>query len=216
MSNIAKFSATTAVSTGLADALADFAEDRPVQSSGLPFLKLRKNDGLWVYGQEQTECADDTEWMIGAMTIMQGFVDWHGGKPAGEKMAYVGQPKPKESELGASKGKNGWEAQVGFHLIGIGGEDDGKEIIWKTNTHGGVNQWNAIFDAIKARAGAGKTACNPIVALKETSYTHAEYGLIYKPDMRVLRWVDDEGNEEAAAVEDKSEDKPKATRKRRA
>lgn len=204
---VAKFTASAV--TNFQGALEEFDKNRPVQTGGTPFLKLRKADGLWVYGQEQIEVEEGSTWMMGAQTFMKGWVDWFGGKPAGERMAYIGQPAVLVSELGISKGKKGWEEQVGCHLICMSGEDTGTEIIWKTNNHGGVQAWNQMFETIKARASA-KKPYNPIVLLEESNYVHSEYGLIYKPVFNIQDWVTNEGGQ------DETEEKPKRSRKAKA
>lgn len=176
------------------DAFGAFEQDKPAVTGGAAFLKLRKNDGLWVYGQEEIECEDGARWLLDSTSLCQGYIDWHQGRPAGERMAVLGQPPVNPADLPPAQGKNGWEKQVGFGVICLDGEDKGVQIVYKTNTDGGKRAYNAVFDAIKARALA-QLPRNPIIFLKEDSYTHAEYGKIFKPVFEIVGWVDQDGNE---------------------
>lgn len=169
-----------------------------VSGNSMPILRMLKSDGSWVYGQDSTEVEEDSEWAIPPDSLAQGFIAWHAGKVEGERMATFGKPAVDPSSLPEVKAKNGWEEQVGFGLVCLTGEDEDTKAVFKTNTKGGVEAWNNVFDAIKARAVAGKPF-TPRVRLTNTSYQHAEYGRIFKPIFEIVGWVGDE--EEVEQIE---------------
>jgi len=171
-----------------------------VSGNSMPIMRMLKSDGSWVYGADSTEVEEDSEWAIPPDSLAQGFIAWHAGKVEGERMATFGKPAVDPSSLPEVKAKNGWEEQVGFGLVCLTGEDEGTKAVFKTNTKGGTEAWNNVFDAIKARAVAGKPF-TPRVSLKNSSYQHAEYGKIYKPVFEVVGWV---GDEDVELIEDEA------------
>lgn len=173
-----------------------------VSGNSMPIMRMLKADGSWVYGADSTEVEEDAEWAIPPDSLAQGFIAWHAGKVEGERMATFGKPAVDPSSLPEVKAKNGWEEQVGFGLVCLTGEDEGTKAVFKTNTKGGTEAWNNVFDAIKARAVAGKPF-TPRVRLTNSSYQHAEYGRIYKPIFEVVGWVGDE-DEDVAQIEDEA------------
>jgi hypothetical protein len=171
------------------------------KSGGVPIMRLNKSDGVWVYGADSVEVEEDSQWVIPPDSLLQGYIAWHGGKVEGEKMATIGAEPVSPNALPPVNAKNGWEEQVGFGLVCITGEDTDTKAVFKTNTKGGIEAWNNVFDAIKARAVAGKSF-TPIVKLTHSSYQHSEYGKIRKPVFEVVGW---HGDEAAGAIESDDE-----------
>jgi hypothetical protein len=205
MSAVTPFEATLPASA-FTEAAADFKKTLPPVNTGGNFLKLRRTDGVWVYGKDGVEVEDESQWAVNPHSISKGFIAWHAGRPEGEKMARIGQPAILAADLPPVSAKNGWEVQVGFDLVCISGEDTDVEVNYKTNTQGGIGAFDAIFNALSARAAAGQ-AFVPIVELGETNYNHPENGLIYKPVFKIVGWAGDE----TTAIED--EEAPKRRRK---
>jgi len=170
-----------------------------VNNNSVPIMRLNKSDGVWVYGPDSTEVEEGSEWVIPPDSLAQGFIAWHAGKVEGERLSTFGKEPVDPTSLPEVKAKNGWEEQVGFGLVCMNGEDEGTRAVFKTNTKGGVEAWNNIFDAIKARAAAGKSLA-PIVKLTHSSYQHNEYGRILKPVFEIVGWEGDQ--EEVAAIEE--------------
>lgn len=209
-----------------ADGAADFKKVQPKTNSGggLDYLKLRPSDGIWCYGKEGIEVEEDAEIKVLADTTTQGFVAWKAKRVIGEKMAVIGQTPVDPSTLNPVECPKGWEEQVGYGMVIISGEDAGAHVMWKSNTTGGKDAFNALFDAMMARAAAGK-AFNPVITLDVDDYIHSEHGKIYKPIFTVLRW---EGEDDVAQIDDEVEEaeivkaeviedeKPKTKRRRRA
>lgn len=180
-----------------------------VKSGGVPIMRLNKSDGTWVYGSDSVEVEEDSQWVIPPDSMLQGYIAWHAGNVEGEKMAAIGAEPVSPDMLPPVKAKNGWEDQVGFGLVCITGEDTDTKAVFKTNTRGGIEAWNSVFDAIKARAESGK-AFTPIVKLTHSSYQHTEYGKIRKPVFEIVGW---HGEDSAGAIEsDEAEPKRRKPR----
>lgn len=212
MSDIVKFTP----GGGFLQGAQTFQKAKPQVASGIPLLQCRKESGKWVYGPDRIEVEDGSLWAIDANSTAMGYVDWHGGKPVGERMAVVGQEPVNPADLPPAQGKNGWEDQVGFGLICTNGEDAGVAVVYKTNTKGGIEAFNKTFDAMQARAAAGKPF-NPVVKLTNTNYTHNEYGLIWKPIFEIVDWLGDETSqvEDHAPATDEEPPAEQPTRRRR-
>lgn len=211
MSDLIKF---TPMAVDIASAFDTFVKPT-VKAGGIDLLKLRKQDGVWVYGQQDIEVEDGAELAIDPGSLMSGFVDWKGGKPVQEQMARLGQSPIDPRSLPPSQGAKGWEEQVGFGLTIISGEDAGISVLYKTNALGGKEAWGEVYDAIKARVVAGKSYV-PIVTLEQTSYQHSEYGLIFKPVFKVQRWHGDQPEAPAIEAEAPAEEAAPTRRRRRA
>lgn len=174
------------------DAAAKFKAAAPRrEAGGAPFLKMLKNDGSWVYGSDATEVEEDSVWLVDPQTMCQGFIAWHGGKVEGEQMAFIGQEPVAAHNLPPVAAKSGWEDQVGFGLVCETGEDAGTKVVWKTNTHGGIQAWNKVFDEMMARNGSGQSYV-PRILMTHDSYNHTEYGVIRKPMFEIVGWQGDE------------------------
>lgn len=187
MTNITTFSPAT--NGGFAAGAANFKKAAPqAKGGGVGLLKLRKSDGLWVYGKDDIMIGD-AALVVDANAIIMGFVDWKGGKPVGERMAVVGSDPVLEQDLPPAQGMKGWEPQVGMGMIIPADEDvpEDELVIYKTTAQGGIEAFNGIFDAMMARAAASKSF-NPRITLSSSSYQHGEYGTIYKPVFTVVGW----------------------------
>ena len=209
MSDITLFKSTLPADAFI-EASKDFDKTAPrADAGGVPLLRMLKQDGSWVYGKDNIEVEEGGQFAIDPSSLAQGYIAWHMMKVEGERMSAMGQPAVDPADLPPVQAKNGWEAQVAFGLIAVGGEDDGTAVLWKVNTKGGIDAWNAIYDSMKARAAAQKPYA-PIVELDHTSYKHPEYGMIYKPVFNIVGWVGDE--EEVPQVEDKPAPRKRARR----
>lgn len=184
----------TPKSGGFAAATKDTKQQssRPRVEGGTDLLKLGKETGKWVFGQKN-EPLGNAVIAVNMNSMSNGFVDWKGGKPVGEKMAVVGQEPVNEADLPPAQGKKGWEVQIGFEGKIVDGEHAGTDIKYKSNARGGIELWNELFDAAEVRAAAGK-AYHPVVDFGSDSYVHEEWGKVYTPDIEIVDWMDDEGN----------------------
>ncbi len=154
--------------------------------SDLQFLKLQK-DGLWVYGADDTEVAENSVWAVDPNTLMTGFIAWPDeGEPVGEEMASIMDAPIQKGSL-PDVGEQ-WRDQIGFCLICIEGDDAGAKASFKSTALGGRKAFKVLLDAILERATAGEEDLVPVIFLGQDSYKHKKYGKIYTPEFDVVEW----------------------------
>lgn len=194
MSNIVKFSqaglpAISTLSTALRTIQAEVAP------SGVVILKMDKT-GHWVFGADQTEIEEESEWAVNPFSFVHGFIAWGDGEVLGEKMVSVSQPLP-ELETAPPGAKKGWETQVGMSLKCLSGEDKGMEARFTTTSVGGKRSVQTLAVALADQVEKDPTKPVPVVALRKEHYQHKSYGKIYTPLFELIEWVSMDGEEEA-------------------
>ena len=155
--------------------------------AGIVILKMDRT-GHWVFGADQTEVEDGSQWAINPFSFVHGFIAWGDGEVLGEKMASVSDPLP-ELDAAPPGAKKGWETQVGMSLKCISGEDTGMEARFTTTSVGGKRAVQELAVAIAAQVEKDQAAPVPIVTLGNEHYQHKSYGRIYTPSFGVLEWV---------------------------
>jgi hypothetical protein len=205
MSNIVTFAqaglpAVSSLSTALRTIQAEVG---PV---GTAILKMDKT-GHWVFGADQTEVEDDSNWAVNPFSFVHGFIAWGDGEVLGEKMVSVAQPLP---ELDAAP------PQVGLSLKCISGEDKGLDARYSTTSVGGKRSVQTLAAAIAAQVEVDPTKPVAIVKLRKEHYQHKSYGRIFTPVFEIVEWVSMDGGAEAAeapAEEAAAEDAPRRRRR---
>ena len=165
--------------------------------SGIVILKMDRT-GHWVFGADQTEVEDGSEWAVNPFSFVHGSIAWGDGEVLGEKMASVSEPLP-ELDVAPPGAKKGWETQVGMSLKCISGEDAGMEARFTTTSVGGKRAVQELAVAIATQVDKDQAAPVPVVTLGNEHYQHKSYGRIYTPAFAVLEWVSINGDEPAPA-----------------
>jgi hypothetical protein len=186
--------------------------------SGGAILKMDKT-GHWVFGSDQTEVEDDSQWAVNPFSFVHGFIAWAGDKtPAkgtvlGEVMVPITQPLPEHGEVPEHCTK-GWEVQIGASLQCISGEDAKMSVRFTTTSVGGKKALTELGLAIAAQVEKDPTKPVPVVLLKKAHYQHKVYGRIYTPVLEIVKWVamDKEPDGDEVVVEEEAA----PTRRRRA
>ena len=155
--------------------------------AGIVILKMDRT-GHWVFGADQTEVEEGSNWAVNPFSFVHGFIAWGDGEVLGEKMASVSDPLP-ELDAAPPGAKKGWETQVGMSLKCITGEDTGMEARFTTTSVGGKRAVQELAVAIAAQVEKDQTAPVPIVTLGNEHYQHKSYGRIYTPSFGILEWV---------------------------
>ena len=197
MSNIvtfagAKLPAVASLSTSLRKLEAD------VGTPGMVILKMDKT-GHWVFGADQTEIEDGSQWAINPFSFVHGFIAWGDGEVLGERMASVSDPLP-ELDAAPPGAKKGWETQVGMSLKCLNGEDAGMEAKFTTTSVGGKRAVQSLAVAIAGQVDTDQSKPVPLVELDTEHYQHKSYGRIYTPIFKVLEWVSINGDEPPPAA----------------
>lgn len=171
-------------------ALVEVQQTAP-QIGGTPFLRLDPNDGIWVYGQQDTEVEEGSEWAVNPLTLEKGFVAWPkaGGKPVGKVLKTVFGPLPLLSDL-PNVGER-WDEAVRFELQCVSGEDVGTTVEFTSNALGGVEAFHNLLTEFQKQLDVDTVNLVPIVVLENSSYEHTNraYGTVFKPVFTVARWV---------------------------
>ena len=184
MSNVSVFSgAGLPAVASLTTALRSVAAD--VSSIGTTILKMDKF-GSWVFGADQTEVEDDSQWAVNPFSFVHGYIAWGDGEVLAEKMVPITQPLP-EVDAPPPGAKKGWETQVGLSVKCLTGEDAGLEARYSATSLGGKRAIQALAVAIAAQVEADSTKPGPVVALKTDHYIHKQYGKVFTPVLEVVK-----------------------------
>lgn len=182
------------------------------QIGGTPILKLGK-DGIWRYGQKDTEVQDGSEWAVNPTTLKKGFIAWAksgGTKPLGKvlKPILLGE-LPIQSELpdvGAE-----WKENVSFDLRCMNGDDEGITVEYASNAMGGVEAFHVLVAQFLHQLEVDPTRLVPIVILETQGYQHGNlsYGIkgwVEKPVFTIVEWVSGGAETATALSEDEAEE----------
>lgn len=187
------------------------------------YLRLHKG-GFWVYGSDDTEVEEESNWAVNPASFAIGFVAWPAGDnvgaPLGEEMRSISQGPVLKSELPDTDGGE-WTQQVGMQLMCVSGEDVGTEVLFKASSKGGIGGYNDFLNQvlIHLKANAGTEEVVPVVDLQVKSYKHPKYGKIYTPVFFIKEWAsmdempDDDGTDEEEEAAAAPPPKKKAKRK---
>ena len=181
--------------------------------SGMVILKMDKT-GHWVFGADQTEVEDGSQWAVNPFSFVHGYIAWGDGEVLGEKMASVSDPLP-ELDAAPPGAKKGWETQVGMSLKCISGEDAGMEARFTTTSVGGKRGVQELAVAIAVQVEKDQSTPVPIITLGKEHYQHKSYGRIFTPTFGVKEWVSLTADA-APAAEAPAAEAPAPSRRRRA
>ena len=155
--------------------------------AGIAILKMDRT-GHWVFGADQTEVEDGSQWAVNPFSFVHGYIAWGDGEVLGERMASVSDPLP-ELDVAPPGAKKGWETQVGMSVKCLTGEDAGMEARFTTTSVGGKRAVQELAVTIAAQVDKDQNAPVPIVTLGTEHYQHKSYGRIFTPAFGVLKWV---------------------------
>lgn len=194
-------------------------------TGGDQFLKFTKF-GEFVFGADNFEVEEDSEWAANPLAFGQGWIAWgdeaHGNESEmlGEVMVPAAQPMPAQPE--AVEGK--WVEQRSMQLVCLTGDDADTQCLFKTSSIGGKKLYAALVMEVVKRIKAGDSDVVPIIHLLPDSYQHAKYGKIFTPTYEVVRWeemdatapsTDSPDEEPEQAEEPAVEKEPEAPRRKR-
>lgn len=155
-----------------------------------PFLRMGR-DGVWVYGAENIEVEEGSQWAVNPLSLRHGYASWTDHKNqknelVGEVMVPMTHPLPMQNELRDTGWP--WAQQVSFQLQCVSGEDKGEQTLYKTVSVGGMNAVNKLVADIMAQLDKDPEKPIPLVTLDTDSYTHKQWGKTYVPIFTVRGW----------------------------
>lgn len=162
-----------------------------------PYLRLLK-DGSWVYGAENVEVEDKSEWAINPLSLMHGWTAWtdykkKANEKLGEVMVPASMPLPPRAELrkvvDEDNNECDWSQQLSLQFQCLTGEDEGTQVQYNTTSVGGMNAVKALINAIMRQLEVDADNPVPVVVMKSDSYQHKVYGKTYVPQFDIIDWV---------------------------
>ena len=185
-----------------------------VGGAGMAILKMDKT-GHWVFGADQTEVEEDSQWAVNPFSFVHGYIAWGEGDVLGEKMVPVADPLP-DVDAPPPGAKRGWELQVGMSLKCMSGEDNGLEVTYNVTSVGGKRAVQKLALDIAAQVEKDQSKPVPVVRLKKDHYTHKSYGRIFTPVFEITQWVSLEGKAEEETPAAETPPEPTVRRRRTA
>jgi len=167
-------------------------------AGGTPFLKMLKQDGTWVYGANETEVQEGSQWAINPLSLKTGYVCWNpkGGKPLGQQVRSIFQSPPlmltDMPDLDAP-----WSETISLELQCLNGEDKGTAVEYTGNSYGCKKLFSGLVAALQKQLDVDAAKVVPIVSMTNDSYKHPVYGLTFNPIFEIVGWMSMGGPEAA-------------------
>lgn len=174
---------------------------------GMPFLRLLRS-GLWVYGAENIEVQEGSQWAVNPASLQHGWACWGEGELLGEAMVPFNQPLPAKNTL-PDYGED-WSQQLAVQLQCLTGEDVGVQVLYKGTSLGLRTAIRELISALIGQLQRDPTNCVPVVRLEVDSYNHKKYGEVFTPVLEIVRWISFSGEPAKAANDDRAELPPAA------
>jgi hypothetical protein len=209
----------------LAKNLSNAAMSMPAVGGTNAFLKMDKNNGDWLFGQEETVVEPESLWAVNPLSLKHGWVAWDtngGGAPVQEIMvSALNRPLPDQASLpalgmGTPDKKTGRSEQLQYQqqrsvdLVCISGEDEGTTVEYKQSSTGAMKLFGSLINAILDQAQKGDEIV-PVGQLTFDKYKHKQYGWIHNPIFKIVEW---RTPDDASPVEDTPEPEAEAPRQR--
>ena len=155
---------------------------------GFLYLKMDKT-GSWMFGRDDDEVIDGSEWAVNPMTAQSGFICWGemGGAPLGERMTSLTGAPISQGELPDTGFP--WQPQLSIQLMCISGEDAGTAVVYKVSSKGGVSAINKLLREVLARDAGSNPEIYPVVKLESYQDKASKYKTWY-PVLKQANWHD--------------------------
>lgn len=155
-------------------------------------LKMNKG-GYFVYGEDELEVEDGSQWAVNPASLSVGYVAWKDGvlgAPQGEKMRSIYTDPVVEADLPNLPGCN-WVQQVGMQLMCVSGEDTGVQVVYKSSSKSGRGGFRDFLDQVMINIEANPSSDKvvPVVCLEKDHYEHKEWGRIHLPVFKIKSWT---------------------------
>jgi hypothetical protein len=182
------------------------AQAAKVAASGALLLRLGK-DGIWVYGPDNVEVQDGSEWVINPFSIAMGYAAWGAEKTklegtlVAERMALIAGENPIDPNSLRDIDDAPWAPQVQFDALCLTGDDAGTLVRYKTTSTGGRRAAAGLMQELSAQSDADEPFV-PVVTLGSDSYQHKKYGKTYVPVFEIVEWKHPEENSTSEGAAD--------------
>lgn len=187
------------------------SREQTIIPGGVPLLRLLK-EGSWVFGQKDDAVQDGSSWAVNPLSIQHGYVAWtkHEGNTknsiVGEVMAPIFEAKPAKPAL--AEGQWPYEEQRSMGLRCLDGDDEGTEVVYKTNSRGGMRAMDELLAALQGHLQEDPRFPCPVIQLDADHYQHPKHGRIWIPILTVADWATMTGDLASEARENPAADEP--------
>lgn len=175
----------------LSASLNKMASSIVVKGGDFVFLRLSPDDGIWEYGQENTEVDKDGVWAVNIGSFRHGYIAWHNSNVEDEVLVPINRDLPDRGTLAVVKAPKGWEEQKAVQLVAVSGKDTGVLVDYKASTEGSKRFFLDLTNAIMAQMqNPAIEEVIPLVKLGSKSYEAKKYGnkTIWNPLFTVVGW----------------------------
>jgi hypothetical protein len=188
----------------VAKLLGGIAESRAttiIGGGGKPFLRLLS--GTWVFGQGNEEIQEGSQWVINTASLGHGYCCWVKDDPKnpksksqlrGEIMISMSEPKPQRPP---PIDDTPYVEQRAFDAKCFDGTDAGTEVLYKTNSLGGMRAIDDLLVEIQTQLSepGGRAWPCPVITLNSDFYPNKTYGgRTYYPIFDIVAWADMDGH----------------------
>ena len=150
------------------------------------YMKMTKA-GEWLFGQDNDEAEEGSQWVIDPRESQAGFISWgDGGPPVGEVMGGGKRPPVNRNELPDTG--FAWDVQKAVQMMCLTGADAGVAALYKTNSKGGLTAVSRLIMDVTARARSGNPAVFPVVTLHHTT-GKSNWGMVSYPELKQVNWL---------------------------
>jgi hypothetical protein len=188
--------ASTAIAAlgNLRQGLATVKDSIPA-AGGEPILRMGR-DGSWVFGADNAEMEDGSEWAANPFSLQHGYICWkkrpEGSKEPAEKLGDILLPMTQQKPLRTSLpdyGESKWQDQISITFRCLSGEDEGTQVVYKPSSIGGASEMKDFIDAIMKQIDTDPQHPVPVVVFGSDTYNHTTWGKTYTPVLEIVEWV---------------------------
>lgn len=165
-----------------------------VQTGNMPFLKLDQDTGEWVYGAGRDPVEDNDLWHVHPLLLQVGWVAWSTDEDSprknhGDVKAGIFQPPIRFDDLPPIPSDAEWSKARAMTLACAKGPNKGVQVIYTTNSGGGMRAAQGLAQEVIDRAEAEEEALMPVVRLTEDHYKNRRGRRTYNPIFEIVDWV---------------------------
>jgi hypothetical protein len=167
-------------------------------AGGEPILRMGR-DGIWLYGQDNIEVEDGSEWAANPLSLKHGYICWkkipEGSKEKPEKLGelLVSMYDAKPVKTSLPDYGHPWAEQTSITFKCLNGTDEGTQVDYKPSSVGGSNAMAELIGEIMAQLDKDPAHPVPVIALESDSYMHPQYKKTYVPVLKIVRWIGMDG-----------------------
>lgn len=188
---ITKFFEGRVAKTNAVDTFRSFSKT-PV-GNGRALLRLTKS-GQWVMGADSEELEIGTQLYADPMSLSAGYVAWHKGQIEGEIMQPILDGPVDPGRLSPVQAKQGWQAQASLQML-LPDDEQPVQLLYKVSSIGGMRLMTRLAGEFALAMHENPSRRYAVIELGTDSYVHKEWGETFTPEFKIVKWLDEKGEE---------------------